>query len=71
MVTGGRGFLGRHVVERLRQRGCEQVFVPLRERYDLIHREAAERLSGVRARRDFAVGLRQTIAWYERERHGL
>jgi GDP-L-fucose synthase len=33
-VTGGAGFLGSHVVERLRQRGCEP-FVPRSRDYDL------------------------------------
>jgi len=34
-VTGGAGFLGSHLVEALRARGCEQIFVPLIEEYDL------------------------------------
>lgn len=34
-VTGGAGFLGSHLVETLRARGCEQIFVPLIEEYDL------------------------------------
>jgi len=39
MVTGGAGFLGRHVVARLRQRGCSDIIVPLIEEYDLRQRE--------------------------------
>jgi GDP-L-fucose synthase len=39
VVTGGAGFLGRHVVAGLRDRGCTQVFVPLIERYDLRDRD--------------------------------
>lgn len=35
MVTGGSGFLGRYLVEALRQRGCAEVFVPRRAEYDL------------------------------------
>ncbi|MCB1154915.1 MAG: GDP-L-fucose synthase [Deltaproteobacteria bacterium] len=35
-VTGGGGFLGSFVVERLRSEGCEQVFVPAKADYDLV-----------------------------------
>ena len=35
VVTGGAGFLGRHVVDALRVRGCEEVFVPRSRVYDL------------------------------------
>ena len=30
LVTGGSGFLGRHVVEALENRGCRELFVPRR-----------------------------------------
>jgi GDP-L-fucose synthase len=42
LVTGGGGFLGTHVVERLRAEGLEP-FVPRRRDYDLTRREDAER----------------------------
>src|SRR5215813_4899335 len=35
VVTGGAGFLGSYVVEKLRQRGCQQVVVPRSREYDL------------------------------------
>jgi GDP-L-fucose synthase len=35
MVTGGAGFLGSCVVEKLKQRGCRDVFVPRSRKYDL------------------------------------
>lgn len=35
-VTGGEGFLGKHVVANLRQLGCNEIFVPRRKQYDLI-----------------------------------
>jgi GDP-L-fucose synthase len=43
LVTGGAGFLGRHLVGRLRARGAE-VVVPRRAEYDLVDRAAARRL---------------------------
>ncbi|MDF2717503.1 MAG: NAD-dependent dehydratase [Paenibacillus sp.] len=35
VVTGGAGFLGRHVVDTLRRRGCERISVPRSKEYDL------------------------------------
>jgi GDP-L-fucose synthase len=43
LVTGGGGFLGSHLVERLRERG-DDVFVARRADYDLTLREDTERL---------------------------
>ncbi len=40
VVTGGTGFLGRHVVDTLRQRGAGEIFVPVREDYDLRYQDA-------------------------------
>jgi len=40
MVTGGAGFLGRRVVERLQLAGVGEVFVPRRSEYDLRDRTA-------------------------------
>lgn len=40
VVTGGSGFLGSHVVSVLRGRGAGEIFVPLRETYDLRHHDA-------------------------------
>ncbi len=39
MVTGGGGFLGQRVVDRLRQAGCRQIFVPRSADYDLVQRD--------------------------------
>jgi GDP-L-fucose synthase len=44
LVTGGAGFLGSHVVERLRQVGAAEVFVPLREEYDLTRHDDVHRV---------------------------
>src|SRR3989338_5145372 len=43
-VTGGSGFLGSFVVEKLKQRGCKDIFIPKSEDYDLIENEACKRL---------------------------
>ena len=44
VVTGGAGFLGQAVSARLRQSGCELLFAPSRQDYDLIDSQAVERL---------------------------
>ena len=46
VVTGGSGFLGSFVVEKLRERGCQNIFVPRSKEYDLRDREAIMRLYG-------------------------
>jgi GDP-L-fucose synthase len=43
MVTGGAGFLGSWVVDKLRQRGCTEIFVPRSREYDLRCSEGIER----------------------------
>ena len=44
VVTGGAGFLGSFVVDKLRQRDCETVIVPRSKEYDLRDRDAIVRL---------------------------
>jgi len=44
VVTGGAGFLGTHLVHRLRERGCRSVFVPHHSDYDLTRIDCIERL---------------------------
>ena len=43
-VTGGAGFLGSFVVEKLRERGCRDIFVPRSSQYDLVDMEAVKRM---------------------------
>jgi GDP-L-fucose synthase len=40
VVTGGAGFLGTHVVEKLQARGCTQIVVPRSTEYDLCDKDA-------------------------------
>ncbi len=44
VVTGGAGFLGHHVVDELRRRGCHEITVPRSKEYDLREKEAILRL---------------------------
>jgi GDP-L-fucose synthase len=44
LVTGGAGFLGGFVVDRLRERGAKHVFVPRSKEYDLVDGDAIRRL---------------------------
>ena len=44
VVTGGGGFLGSFVVEKLKERGATDIFIPRKKEYDLTQREAIERL---------------------------
>jgi GDP-L-fucose synthase len=44
VVTGGAGFLGSFVVDKLRERGCRDVYVPRSADYDLRDRDSIVRL---------------------------
>ncbi len=43
LVTGGEGFLGSYVVEKLQERGCSEVFISRIRDYDLVQTEACQR----------------------------
>jgi GDP-L-fucose synthase len=44
IVTGGAGFLGSFIVEKLKQRGAAEIIVPRVEQYDLVDINAVRRL---------------------------
>ena len=44
LVTGGSGFLGRHVVEALRKHGCRDITVVRKAQHDLTHEPDVRRL---------------------------
>jgi GDP-L-fucose synthase len=43
MVTGGSGFLGSYVVEKLQEKGCRDIFVPRSKDYNLVEMEGVKR----------------------------
>ena len=47
VVTGGAGFLGRHLMARLEKAGCSDIFVPRQKDYDLTKLDAIERMFDV------------------------
>ena len=42
MLTGGAGFLGSFVTEKLKARGCKEIFIPKEQDYDLTKAAAIE-----------------------------
>jgi len=44
LVTGGAGFLGLFVVEKLKERECAEIFVPRSKDYNLVDRESCKKV---------------------------
>lgn len=44
IVTGGAGFLGKFVVEKLKERHCKEIFIPLIKDYDLRNSDDIKRM---------------------------
>ncbi len=43
-VTGGAGFLGSFITQKLKERGCKDIFIPLIDDYDLVKIEDVRRM---------------------------
>ncbi len=60
VVTGGAGFLGSFVVERLNRLGCEHVGVPRKREFNLLHESEIVKLLGV-AKPDLIIHLAAVV----------
>ena len=72
VVTGGSGFLGSHLVTRMKEQGANLVFVPKSAEYNLVKEEAIIRLFEA-ARPDIVIHLAAVVGGIgaNRENPGL
>lgn len=68
LITGGAGFLGRHVVARLQQDRCRHLFVPRSEEYDLTRERHIRRLFR-KIRPDVVIHLAGVVSGIGGNRH--
>ena len=66
-VTGGAGFLGRHLVAKLKERGCKDIFISFIEDYDLVNMEAVKKLYAD-AKPDIVIHLAAKVGGIEANR---
>ena len=64
VVTGGAGFLGAYVIEKLKTRGCRDIFIPRIEDYDFVQLEAVKRMYK-NARADIVIHLAAQVGGIE------
>ena len=72
-LTGGAGFLGSFVAEKLTKQGCQNIFVPRSSDYNLVDIEAVKRLYQD-SRPDIVIHLAAVVGGIGRRsglRHGL
>ncbi len=67
IVTGGSGFLGQHVVARLRRVGCKHLCVPRSAQFDLTREQDVRRLL-MRERPDIVIHLAAVVGGIEANR---